>query len=500
MSHVIILPILLPLFSGAALLLFNSMTSQNKRYFSALATFLLIPLSAWLITVAARDEIVTYTPGNWPAPFGILLVLDRLSAVMVLITSVLASGAILYACQGDDARGPNFHALFQFQVAGLNGAFLTGDLFNLYVFFEILLIASYALLLHGGGKERTSAGLHYILLNLLGSSLFLVAVGVLYGLLGTLNMAHLSERIAQVGPDDAPLIAAAGLLLLLVFALKAALLPLYFWLPRAYAGATAPVAALFAVMTKVGVYSILRIYALLFGPDAGALSHLAQPLLWPLALLTLALGSIGALAARQLQELVAYLVLVSVGLLLAGMSLGRVESISACLFYLIHTTWITGGLFLLSDMVARQRGETGARLEKGPALRQPMLLGSLFFIGAVSMAGLPPFSGFFGKLLILKSAPLSEARWLWPVLLISSLGLVIALSRAGSTVFWRGGEDIAGQERANGWRLLAVITLMSASALLVVVAKPLTLYLDQAAQQIMSPAAYASAVLQEGSR
>ncbi|TWI48007.1 multicomponent K+:H+ antiporter subunit D [Pseudomonas duriflava] len=497
MNHLLVLPILLPLFTGAFLLLFNEKASSHKRVCSTAATLLLLPLSAWLIAVAGQGQFLTYALGDWPAPFGIVLVLDRLSALMVMITAVLASAAMIYAIRGDDARGRNFHALFQFQIAGLNGAFLTGDLFNLYVFFEILLIASYALLLHGSGRERTSAGLHYVLLNLLGSSLFLIAVGTLYGLLGTLNMADLARRITQVNPVDAPLIAAAGGLLLLVFALKAALLPLYFWLPRAYAGATAPVAALFAVMTKMGVYSILRVYTLLFGPEAGELAQLAPPLLWPLALATLALGSVGALAAKQLQELVAYLVLVSVGLLLAGLSLGRTESIAACLYYLIHTTWITGGLFLLSDLLARQRGDTGSALVAGPPLNAPLLLSGLFFFGAVSIAGLPPLSGFLGKVLILRSATLPEARWLWPVLLLSSLGLIIALSRAGSTVFWRTQAVEPTHRKVDGWRVFAVAFLMSGSVILVVIAKPLTRYLDQAAEQMMSPGAYIEAVLQE---
>lgn len=311
MSHWLILPILLPLFAGSLLLL--PLAERWQRGLSLLAALALIPLSLLLIRTAASGDLSVYALGNWAAPFGIVLMLDRLAALMLLATAVLGSAALIYALRGDDRLGKHFHALFQFQLLGINGAFLTGDLFNLFVFFEILLIASYALLLHGGGAERVRSGLHYVILNLVGSAFFLIAVGTLYGLTGTLNMADMAQKIAMADAERAPLLAAAGLLLLVVFALKAALLPLYFWLPRAYAAASAPVAALFAIMTKVGIYSILRVYTLVFGDAAGELANLAQAWLWPLALATLGLGAIGALAARTLQGLLAYLVVVSAG-------------------------------------------------------------------------------------------------------------------------------------------------------------------------------------------
>lgn len=288
MSHWLILPILLPLFAGSLLLL--PLAERWQRGLSLLAALALIPLSLLLIRTAASGDLSVYALGNWAAPFGIVLMLDRLAALMLLATAVLGSAALIYALRGDDRLGKHFHALFQFQLLGINGAFLTGDLFNLFVFFEILLIASYALLLHGGGAERVRSGLHYVILNLVGSAFFLIAVGTLYGLTGTLNMADMAQKIAMADAERAPLLAAAGLLLLVVFALKAALLPLYFWLPRAYAAASAPVAALFAIMTKVGIYSILRVYTLVFGDAAGELANLAQAWLWPLALATLGLA------------------------------------------------------------------------------------------------------------------------------------------------------------------------------------------------------------------
>ncbi|MBQ0777058.1 MAG: monovalent cation/H+ antiporter subunit D, partial [Pseudomonas sp.] len=221
MNHLPMLPILVPMFMGAVLLLIARSQMSVKRSLSLGATILQIPLALILMSQAG-EGIGVYAAGNWVPPFGIVLVVDRLTALMLLITAVLAGGAILYALRGDDGLGRNFHALFQFQLMGINGAFLTGDLFNLFVFFEILLIASYALLLHGAGSSRVRAGLHYVLLNLFGSALFLIAVGTLYGVTGTLNMADLAVKIAEVPAAEAPLVGAAGMLLLVVFGLKAA--------------------------------------------------------------------------------------------------------------------------------------------------------------------------------------------------------------------------------------------------------------------------------------
>jgi multicomponent K+:H+ antiporter subunit D len=499
MNHAVILPILLPMFIGSLLLFGARLNLPLKRVLSMTATLALVPLSLWLMARADQGELLVYAAGNWQAPFGIVLLLDRLSALMLVVTSVLALFALLYAVRGDDERGRNFHALFQFQLMGINGAFLTGDLFNLFVFFEILLIASYALLLHGGGSERVRAGLHYVVLNLLGSALFLIAVGVLYGITGTLNMADLAVRVAAAGVDEASLLGAAGLLLLVVFGLKAAFLPLYFWLPRAYASATAPVAALFAIMTKVGLYSILRVYTLIFGADAGSLANMAQDWLWPMALLTIGLGAVGALAASSLHGLLAYLVVVSVGTLLAGIAVGTPEALSAALYYLMHSTWVAGGLFLLADLIARQRGVKHSQLIQGPALQHPKLLGGLFFVGAIAVAGLPPLSGFLGKLLLLRAvAPGWQALLLWPVVLVGSLMTVVALSRAGSTLFWRVGLSELDSSELDYGRLLACIGLLLLSPWLVATAAPLLQYIDATAAQLFDLQAYRQILLPGG--
>ena len=491
MTHAIILPILLPLFTGALLLLLHRRSKAFKRALSLLATLTLIPLTFWLVLLAGDGQLRVYALGDWQPPFGIILLLDRLSAVLVLLTAVLAGFVAVYASAGEDSRAPNFHALFQFQLAGINGAFLTGDLFNLFVFFEILLIASYGLLVYGNGAARARAGMHYVVLNLLGSSFFLIGVGTLYGLLGTLNMADLAVRVAAADAETAPLVAAAGFLLLVVFGLKAAILPLYFWLPRTYSAASASVAALFAIMTKVGLYAILRVFTLIFGSEAGELAHYAHDWLWWLALLTLAAGAIGALGARSLQEMISYLLLISVGSLLAVFALGTRAGIGAGLYYLLHSTLVCGGLFLLADLLARQRGELAGALQVGPQLRQPMLLGGLFFLGALAVAGLPPLSGFLGKLLMLRAVGASaEAVQFWLVLLIAGLVSIVTLSRAGNRLFWRNSGQSASGPLADPARLSAAAGLLLAAVALVIVAQPLQSYLDATAAQLLDLAPY----------
>ena len=491
MNHALILPILLPLLAGCLLLLGHRQSAALKRLVSVAATWLLVPLALWLLWQADSGALSVYRLGGWQPPFGIMLLLDRLSALMLLVTAILAAFSVLYAVRGDDERGKNFHALFQFQLVGLNGAFLTGDLFNLFVFFEILLISSYALLLHGHGAKRVQAGIHYVVLNLLGSSLFLIGVSMLYGLTGTLNMADLAGRVSAADPADAPLLAAAGYLLLIVFALKAAILPLYFWLPRAYASATAPVAALFAIMTKLGLYAIIRVFTLVFGSEAGVLNNMVLDWLWPLSMLTLAGGVLGALAARNLQFLLSYLVVVSVGTLLAGIAVGTEAGLSAALYYLVHSTLVSGGLFLLADLIARQRGDTAAELISAPALKQPLMLGALFFAGAISIAGLPPFSGFLGKVMLLNAVPPGiNAAILWPVILVGGLGMLIALSRAGSMVFWRPSDAVSVGRPADGVRVAATFGLLFGSVVLVVAAAPIQAYVQATATQLFDLAPY----------
>lgn len=495
MNDLLILPIVVPLIAGALLLGGARVPLPWRRAVSASATLLLFLIAIRLLALTGDGTVGAYLVGDWPAPFGIVLALDRLAALMLLLTALLAIGALGYALLGADRAAPGFHALFQFQLLGLNGAFLTGDLFNLFVFFEILLIASYGLLLHGGGSARTRAGLHYVVLNLVGSSLFLIAVGMIYGVAGTLNMAHLAQRLPELGSDAVPLASAGFLLLLVVFALKAAVLPLHFWLPHAYARASAPVAALFAVMTKVGIYAIVRIFGTVLSFGDGPLARVAEPWLLPAALLTIAGGSAGVLASRDLRKTVGYLIIVSVGTLLVGIGLGSRAGLAGALYYLIHTTLVSGGLFLLVDIIARGRPQ-GALITEGARGPGSALLGVLYLLGAIAMIGMPPLSGLIGKLLILDAAQSSPwVAWVWSFVLGSSLLLMMALTRAGSILFWRG-ERVEGR-RAATLHLAPTVFLLAASPLLVAFGGRITQFAEATARQAIDGAAYVQAVREQ---
>ena len=437
-STLVIAPVLVPLVAGILLLLLRGRALPHRRAFSLLAVAVQAILALGLLTATAGGRILIHSLGDWPAPFGIVLVADRLSAWLLLITALLAGFALWQACQGLDRAGRHFHVLFQLQLFGLNGAFLTGDLFNLFVFFEVLLLASYGLVLHGGGPARTRAGLHYVIVNLAGSALFLIAAGLIYGIFGTLNLAHLARLLTAVPADNLGPARVALLLLLGVFGLKAALLPLYLWLPATYASAVAPVAALFAIMTKVGAYAILRVSTLLLGPEAGDLAGLYGAWLVPLALATLIAGMLGALAARSLGQQTAYLVVASVGTLLLAFGLGDREALAAGLYYLPHSTFAAATLFLLIDTIARGRGPLTDRFVPGPEIPRAPLVGGLFFLCAILLAGLPPLSGFLAKFLLLRAA-LDHPAWPWilATVLVASLLALIALARAGSLLFFR---------------------------------------------------------------
>ena len=497
-GHLVIAPVLLPFLAGAFLLLIGRRGIALHRGIGVASVLLMLAAGVALLAMSSDGTIHAYQLGDWPAPFGIVLVLDRLSALMIVLTGAVALFSLLHAVQGQDRAGPFYHPLFQLQLVGLNGAFLTGDLFNLFVFFEILLIASYCLLVHGSTEPRLRAGVHYVVLNLAGSALFLIAVGTLYGVTGTLNMADMAQKVALLGGPDAALVRSAALLLLVVFALKAALVPLYFWLPTAYAAASAPVAALFAIMTKVGVYSIVRVYTLVFGAGAGVAADVASPWLLPLALLTIVLGMIGAVGSRELRRMQGYLLIGSVGIMLAPIALFTTASISAGLYYLVHSTLVMAGMFLLCDLIARQRGDRDDLLVSSAALLQPARLGLLFFVGAIAVAGLPPLSGFVGKAMILASVgPGAAMPWMWAIVLGSGLLALIALSRAGIVLFW----DLHAEDDADGegpWPAQTLAPTAGLFALIIVMtvlAEPLIEFTGAAADQLLTPGDYMRAVL-----
>ena len=492
-DHLPILAVMLPGFTAIALLVLGDSASARpwtRRI--ALASTLLGALIAWqLVQVAATGELTVYRLGNWPAPFGISLVIDRLSALMLLLTSCVAAPVLWYACGGWDAQGRHFHALFQFQLMGLAGAFATGDIFNLFVFFEVLLIASYVLMMHGLGKQRLRIGLQYVVLNLTASALFLIGIALLYAFTGTLNFADLAIRVPQATGVEASVLKAGGLILLVVFGFKAALVPLAMWLPATYAAASAPVAALFAIMTKVGVYAIIRVHGVIFGVDV------VQPVLLPLALATSVVGVLGALAAHTLPRLVAWLTVASVGTILVAVGLFDPAAWAAGLYYLLNSTLVIAGLFLLSELVAAQRGPMADRLEPCSPVAQPVLLGLMLLLAAASTAGLPPLPGFIGKLMLLEASLASPAVVVvWSVVLGVGFFTLVGLARAGSVLFWSVRPEVPGGSAGASYALVAAtLSLLGMSVLLSVLAAPVQRYAMDAALQLQDRAAYARAVL-----
>jgi multicomponent K+:H+ antiporter subunit D len=499
MNNWIIVPVVLPALTACFLIVALRDHLGRQRIASICSTAALLAAATGLYALATDGEPRPYLLGDWPAPFGIVLVLDRLSALMVLLTSGLALLVVLYASAGWDEKGRHFHALFHFQLLGINGAFLTGDIFNLFVFFEVLLIASYGLMLHGGGPARLKAGFQYVAINLIASTVFLFAVGLIYAVTGTLNMADLAIKVARVGDGNVALLRTGALLLFGVFAVKAALVPLHWWLPMTYAAAPAPAAALFAIMTKVGAYAILRIYTLIFGPEAGPLADAAAPLVLPAAVVTLAIGTIGVLASRTLVELVCYSVVASMGTLLIAVGVSDAVSLSAALYYVVHSTLAAASLFLIADLVVERRGRFLGRLVPSPPFRHEQLLAGLFLLAALSTVGMPPLSGFIGKLLILDATRTSsQFAGIWWTILLTSLLLIVGFARAGSILFWKRTEGrLAGVKPAGSlaMRITAVAVILGLTAALTVFAGPVMDEMNHTVNQLLEPARYVRAVL-----
>ena len=460
MSHLIIAPVLLPAIIAALILLLPRL----QRLLSVIGTAGLAAVSVQLLVTTSHRAPETYLLGNWPAPFGIVLQLDRLAALMLVLTAGLACAVLWHVVATRlDNRTRHFHALFQFQLMGLSGAYLTGDLFNLFVFFEVLLIASYGLMVHGGGAARLQAGLRYVAVNLAGSSLFLVALALIYAVTGTLNMADLAVKVADLPPGDQALIRTAAVLLMLVFALKGALVPLHLWLPGTYAQAPAAVAALFAVLTKVGAYAVLRTTTLIFPTDTPATGTLLMDILLPAALITLLLGALGALGAASLPRVLAFAAIASMGTLFTAIAQATPQATSAALYYLIHSTLSGAALFLLSD---RLQPRTGSAI--------------LFFATALAVAGLPPLSGFLGKLMILQAST-AQAGLIWPVILIGSFLMLLAFARQGSNLFW---TPVPDTDPEHATPLGPPALLLAAMVALTVGAGPVTDWLSVTARSL----------------
>ncbi|WP_276120027.1 monovalent cation/H+ antiporter subunit D [Pararhizobium qamdonense] len=527
LHHLIILPIILPILTAAALIPVDERNRTLKGVIAFTSTVVVFIISILLMRMAASSGegetgASVYLLGNWPAPFGIVLVLDRLSALMLVLTGLLAMATQVFSMAKWHRAGYHFHSLFQLMLAGLNGAFLTGDLFNLFVFFEMMLAASYGLLLHGSGPMRVKAGLHYIAINLAASSLFLVGVSLIYGATGTLNMADLAMRITTIGPESRMLMEAGAAILGIAFLVKAGMWPLGFWLPATYSAATPPVAAIFAILTKVGVYILLRLSMLLFGADAGASLGFGQSVLLYGGLMTIGFGAIGVLASQAMGRLAGYCVLVSSGTLMAAIGLGNGAVIGGALFYLVSSTLTICAFFLLIELVERARDagadvlavtmeaygdvdENEAEKEGGVAVPGTMaVLGLCFCACAILLSGLPPLSGFLAKFAMLHGlfnpgsfgddAPVSGAEWAYTALLIlSGLAAMIAMNRVGIRTFWTSIEGTI--PRVFLIEITPVLMLLAACVFLSFQAGPVMRYMDATAKSLGEPQNYIGRVM-----
>ncbi len=520
-QHLIILPILLPLISGAALLFIADRQRVAKAMVSLGSTIALALISLLLIGIVAGENSYdgVYLLGNWAAPFGIVLVVDRLSALMVALTAILAVPVLIFSLARWHSAGAHFHSLYQFLLMGLNGAFLTGDLFNLFVFFEVMLAASYGLLLHGSGPLRVKAGMHYIVVNLAAALLFLIGVSLIYGTAGTLNMADLAERIPTIEQDRRMLMEAGAAVLGVAFLIKAGMWPLCFWLPGAYSVAAAPVAAIFTLMSKVGVYVILRLTMLLFseGPSAG---FGTEVLLYG-GMATIAFGTIGVLASQALGRIGAYSVLVSSGTLLAVIGLEDAAATSAALLYLISSTLTLGAFFMLVELVERSQ-DAGATVlavtmeaygdaddeipEEVEGVTMPAtlaMLGICFAACAILLSGLPPLSGFVAKFSMLSELigtgsigvpPTGPALALVALVILGGLATLIALTRVGIRTFWSSIEGTV--PRVLVMEIVPVMLILALTAALTVQAGPALAYMEATMRSIGNPKIYSQPVQQ----
>lgn len=523
LSQLIIVPILLPLISGALLVLFNERHHQLKIAINLLSTLVLLAVAVALFYLTDSnywtDGVGVYLAANWMAPFGIALIADRLASLMLLLTAVMGTGALLFSFSRWARVGVHFNTLFQFLLMGLNGAFLTGDLFNLFVFFEVMLAASYGLLLHGYNSTRIRAGMQYIVINLLGSFFFLVGVALIYAATGTLNMADIAARLPGLDDAGRQLLQVGATILAIAFLTKSAIWPLCFWLPTSYSAASAPIAAMLVLMTKVGIYALLRLWLLVFSGSAGESAGFgAEILLWA-GMATITFGVIGLFASQEPGRMAGYSAIISSGTLLAAISYAQPSVLSAALFYLLSSTLAVGAFMLLIELIERIRTPGAALLavtmeafaiddepqeSAGVAIPAAMAILGLAFVGcAMVMAGMPPLSGFVAKFTLFHAllnpagdTSVSLVSWtLMALILFSGLASIIALMRFGVRTFWSSSPALAPHLKIN--EAAPVLLLLLVGVVMMVQAGPLMTYLDRVAAGLHQPEAYIQRVLTE---
>ncbi|MGI6066768.1 MAG: Na+/H+ antiporter subunit D [Bacillota bacterium] len=497
MNNLVVFPLLIPLLSGLIMAMFRK-NIPFQRCLSLLSFLLTCAVSLYLIHQISIEGIQILELGGWQAPFGIVLVADMLSALLLATTGFIGLTCILYAFKsiGEGREHFYFYPLFQFLITGVNGSFLTGDLFNLFVCFEVMLFSSYVLLSLGGTRVQFRETIKYVVINSLSSTLFLVAIAYLYASVGTLNIAHLSLRIAEAG--QAGIMTTIAILFLMVFSLKAALF-LFFWLPGSYSAAPAAIAAVFgALLTKVGIYAIFRMFTLVFYHQP----EITHTLMGVMAALTMLFGGIGAVAHWNIRSILSYNVIIGVGFIVSGLAVFTSVALIGVIYYTIHDMVMKALLFLLGGTIIRIVG-TSRLKEMSGLIRNHPLLGWMFFIAAFSLAGVPPLSGFTGKFLIIqeglaKGDANAGFYWLAAIGLLSSLMVIYSLMKIFINGFW--GETFLTRDMEKGSTkglLLPCVLLTIAGIFWGVGAEIFYPFIEQAAQSMMNPNVYIEAVLRE---
>lgn len=498
-SFSLLLPILIPL-AGAILLLLGHRSLPYQRLGGLLFASLTFGASiALLFEVDAVGHVVIQM-GSWSAPFGITMVADRFSAVMVAVSSFMGAAVALYALSEIDAQRIRrfFFPLYLILMFGVNGAFLTGDLFNLYVWFEVMLIASFVLMSMGGERAELEGGLKYVCLNLLSSVLFLAAAGIIYGKTGTLNMADIAQKLME--SPDSNWVISSSMLLLVSFGLKAGIFPFFFWLPASYHTPPSTVSAIFAgLLTKVGVYALFRAYTLMFAP----IFPEVQPIIQVLAVLTMITGVFGAASHFDMRRILSFHIVSQIGYMILGLAFMTPLAIAAGIFYLVHHIIVKTNLFLVSGVVIRMKGSCDLARVGGLCKSAPWLA-ALFFIPAFSLGGIPPLSGFWAKFAVVK-AGLEIESWLavTAALLVGVLTLY-SMTKIWAEAFWKAqpAEAAAVPERAHPgplvWMLIPIVLMAVSTVLIGLFGEPLLAFSERAADQLLNPQEYITAVLTAG--
>jgi multicomponent Na+:H+ antiporter subunit D len=490
MNNIVVMPMVIPLLTGILLVFLRSRV-KIQQLFSIVSILATIIVSIYILNLIQADGILRLDFGGWMPPFGISFVADSFSMLLVLTTGIVTGVLLIYAFSSIGRAHENmfFYPFVFFLIAGVNGSFLTGDLFNLFVCFEVMLLSSYVLITLGGRKVQLVESIKYISINVLSSWFFLVGIAYLYGTVGTLNMAHLSVRIAEVG--QGPLLTVISIIFLIVFSLKSGLL-LYFWLPGSYSAPPTVVAALFgALLTKVGIYAMFRVFTLIFYHEPGV-THL---LIGIMAAITMIGGSIGAIAYNDIRKIVSYNVVIAVGFILVGLAASTEVAIQGSIYYLIHDMIIKALLFLIAGTMIYLTGT--ARIENMSGLiRNYPLLGWLFFITMLSLAGIPPLSGFIGKVYVGQGAIEAGAFILLAIGFLSSIFVLYSLLRIFLNCFW--GETIINEDDdvpLKKGMLIPLVLFGILTLALGICAEGLAPYVSDAARTLTNPDIYIDAVL-----